>query len=48
MIHEVVSELDNIPNFNDALRHRAIDWLIENSIKFAIIKDPTIFTNGSN
>ncbi|KAG5095715.1 hypothetical protein JHK84_051303 [Glycine max] len=35
---EVVSELDNIPNFNGALRHRAIDWLTENPIKFAIIK----------
>ncbi|KAH1054820.1 hypothetical protein GYH30_023539 [Glycine max] len=31
-------ELDNIPNFNGALRHRAIDWLTENPIKFAIIK----------
>ncbi|KAL2574119.1 hypothetical protein AAZV13_17G169100 [Glycine max] len=25
VVHEVVSELDNIPNFNGALRHRAID-----------------------
>ncbi|KAH1212128.1 hypothetical protein GmHk_14G040394 [Glycine max] len=38
VVHEVVSELDNIPNFNGALRHRAIDWLTENPIKFAIIK----------
>ncbi|KAG5057403.1 hypothetical protein D0Y65_011776 [Glycine soja] len=38
VVHEVVSELDNIPNFNGALRHREIDWLIENLIKFAIIK----------
>ncbi|KAG4936219.1 hypothetical protein AAZX31_18G140600 [Glycine max] len=38
VVHEVVSELDNIPNFNGALRHRAIDWLIENPIKFTIIK----------
>ena len=38
MVHEVVSELHNIPNFNDALRHRAIDWLTENFIKFVIIK----------
>ncbi|KHN14986.1 Helicase SEN1 [Glycine soja] len=38
VVQEVVGELDNIPNFNGALRHRAIDWLTENSIKFAIIK----------
>ena len=38
MVHEVVNELDNIPNFNGALRHRVIDWLTENSIKFSIIK----------
>ncbi|KAH1239263.1 TMV resistance protein N [Glycine max] len=38
VVHEVVSELDNIPNFNGALRHRAIDWSTENLIKFAIIK----------
>ncbi|XP_014631497.1 uncharacterized protein LOC114411236 [Glycine soja] len=38
VVHEVVSELDNIPNFNGALRHRAIDWLTENPIKFTIIK----------
>ena len=25
VVHEVVSELDNIPNFNGALRHRAIN-----------------------
>ncbi|KAH1247152.1 hypothetical protein GmHk_06G017104 [Glycine max] len=31
--HEVVNELDNIPNFNGAFRHRAIDWLTENPIK---------------
>ncbi|KAG5149308.1 hypothetical protein JHK82_016189 [Glycine max] len=36
--HEVVNELDNIPNFNGAFRHRAIDWLTENPIKFVIIK----------
>ncbi|KAG4962747.1 hypothetical protein JHK85_040192 [Glycine max] len=38
VIHEVVNELDNIPNFNGALRHREIDWLTENPIKFEIIK----------
>ncbi|KAL5177583.1 hypothetical protein HKD37_08G023325 [Glycine soja] len=38
VVHEVVSELDNIPNFNGALRHTTIDWLTENPIKFAIIK----------
>ncbi|KAL5158983.1 hypothetical protein HKD37_15G043352 [Glycine soja] len=29
VVHEVVNELDNIPNFNCALRHRAIDWLTQ-------------------
>ncbi|RZC09155.1 hypothetical protein D0Y65_015768 [Glycine soja] len=38
VVHEVVSELDNISNFNGALRHRAIDWLTKNPIKFVIIK----------
>ncbi|RZC20237.1 hypothetical protein D0Y65_006899 [Glycine soja] len=38
VVHEVVNELDNIPNFNGALRHRAIDWLTGNPIKFEIIK----------
>lgn len=38
MVHEVVNELDNIPNFNGALRHKAIDWLTKNPIKFVITK----------
>ena len=42
VVHEVVNELDNIPNFNGALRHRAINWLTENPIKFVIIKALTL------
>ncbi|KAG4982981.1 hypothetical protein AAZX31_10G112300 [Glycine max] len=38
VVHEVVNELDNIPNFNGALQHRAINWLTENPIRFVIIK----------
>ena len=38
VVHEVVNELDNIPNFNGALRHRAINWLTGNPIKYEIIK----------
>ena len=38
MVHEVVNELDNIPNFNGVARHKTIDWLTENFIKLAIIK----------
>ena len=32
-IHEVLNELDNIPNFNGTLRHRAINWLRRRIIK---------------